>query len=154
MFIQFKLLFLRLSYLSACLVQPSYTVLFLKPHFSVLFSTSLSFQQVGPSAWLKPHTDSAIKNLCEQGQRNLMLIPIAFTSDHIETLYEIDIEYIRQLGHEVCSLHQVICIFLVLFVCIFSSLLRSIYTLVSSNQGTPDCLLFGHLRIRPWPFLK
>lgn len=29
------------------------------------------------------------------------MVPIAFTSDHIETLYELDLEYIKKLGEEV-----------------------------------------------------
>ena len=31
----------------------------------------------------------------------MMLVPIAFTSDHIETLHELDIEYADELGKEV-----------------------------------------------------
>ena len=30
-----------------------------------------------------------------------MMVPIAFTSDHIETLHEMDLEYAEELGHEV-----------------------------------------------------
>ena len=33
-----------------------------------------------------------------------MLVPIAFTSDHIETLHELDIEYADELGKEVGAL--------------------------------------------------
>ncbi|KAI7870446.1 ferrochelatase [Spinellus fusiger] len=49
--------------------------------------------QVGPSAWLGPQTSDAIKGYAKQGKKNLVLVPIAFTSDHIETLFELDIEY-------------------------------------------------------------
>ena len=38
------------------------------------------------------------------GQKKIVLVPIAFTSDHIETLYEIDLEYVkhgRKLGMEI-----------------------------------------------------
>lgn len=52
-------------------------------------------------AWLGPQTDEVIKGLCERGKRNLLLVPIAFTSDHIETLHELDIEYGQVLGEEV-----------------------------------------------------
>mgnify|MGYP001801595321 CR=1 FL=1 len=31
----------------------------------------------------------------------MLLVPIAFTSDHIETLYELDLEYAEELGHKV-----------------------------------------------------
>lgn len=52
-------------------------------------------------AWLGPQTDEVIKGLCERGKKNLLLVPIAFTSDHIETLHELDIEYGQVLGEEV-----------------------------------------------------
>jgi len=52
--------------------------------------------QVGPSAWMGMQTSEAIKGLARLGIKNVILIPIAFTSDHIETLYEIDLEYIKE----------------------------------------------------------
>lgn len=57
--------------------------------------------QVGPLPWLSPQTDEVIKALSKQGKQNLLLVPIAFTSDHIETLYEMDFEYAEELGNEV-----------------------------------------------------
>ena len=33
------------------------------------------------------------------------MVPIAFTSDHIETLHELDIEYAQELAQEVCTAH-------------------------------------------------
>ncbi|XP_077354180.1 ferrochelatase, mitochondrial [Festucalex cinctus] len=56
--------------------------------------------RVGPMPWLGPQTDEVIKGLCERGKKNLLLVPIAFTSDHIETLHELDIEYGQVLGEE------------------------------------------------------
>jgi protoporphyrin/coproporphyrin ferrochelatase len=52
--------------------------------------------QVGPSAWLGAQTSDTVKNFVQKGQKDLVLIPIAFTSDHIETLYEIDVEVIGE----------------------------------------------------------
>jgi ferrochelatase len=52
--------------------------------------------QVGPSAWLGMGTGKALKGLARLGRKQVILIPIAFTSDHIETLYELDIEYARE----------------------------------------------------------
>jgi len=49
--------------------------------------------QVGALPWLGPQTGEAIKGLAAQGHKHILTVPIAFTSDHIETLYEIDIEY-------------------------------------------------------------
>ena len=34
-----------------------------------------------------------IQGLAKQGHKHVLAVPIAFTSDHIETLFEIDIEY-------------------------------------------------------------
>lgn len=56
--------------------------------------------QVGPSPWLGAQTSKAVEGYIRQGQTNLLLIPIAFTSDHIETLHELDLEIIRESGHE------------------------------------------------------
>ncbi|KAF4553411.1 Ferrochelatase-like protein [Elsinoe fawcettii] len=59
--------------------------------------------QVGPSAWLGAQTSDTVENFVKRGQKDLLLVPIAFTSDHIETLYEIDQEVIheaKQLGSD------------------------------------------------------
>ena len=58
--------------------------------------------QVGPSAWLGMQTGDAIKGLARLGKKEVILVPIAFTSDHIETLYELDIEYMKE-GREVST---------------------------------------------------
>ncbi|KAI0382116.1 hypothetical protein F5Y04DRAFT_254095 [Hypomontagnella monticulosa] len=55
--------------------------------------------QVGPSAWLGPQTQTSVESYIEKGQKDLVLIPIAFTSDHIETLFELDKEVIGESGH-------------------------------------------------------
>ena len=55
---------------------------------------SLSFQsRSGPVKWMEPQTDNVIKEMGESGVKNLLVVPISFVSDHIETLYEIDIQY-------------------------------------------------------------
>jgi ferrochelatase len=54
----------------------------------------LSYQsKSGPVEWLEPSTDEMIKELARRGVKNLLVVPISFVSDHIETLYEIDILY-------------------------------------------------------------
>ena len=57
--------------------------------------------KVGPLPWLSPGTEHTIKALVKRGHKNLMLIPIAFVNEHIETLHELDIEYADQVGKEV-----------------------------------------------------
>ena len=54
----------------------------------------LSFQsKTGPVKWLGPSTEQAIENLSNSECKNLFVVPISFVSDHVETLYEIDIQY-------------------------------------------------------------
>ncbi|XP_037341039.2 ferrochelatase, mitochondrial [Pungitius pungitius] len=62
--------------------------------------------RVGPMQWLGPQTDDVIKGLCERGKKNILMVPIAFTSDHIETLHELDIEYGQVLGEE-CGVENI-----------------------------------------------
>merc|ERR1712146_88132 len=60
----------------------------------------LSFQsRVGPVQWLKPYTESKLVELGENGVKNLVVVPVSFVSEHIETLEEIDMEY-RELAEE------------------------------------------------------
>ncbi len=61
---------------------------------------TLAYQsRVGPVEWLKPYTEEAIPELAEQGVKDLLVVPISFVSEHIETLEEIDMEY-RELAEE------------------------------------------------------
>ncbi len=61
---------------------------------------TLAYQsRVGPVEWLKPYTEEAIPELAQQGVQDLLVIPISFVSEHIETLEEIDMEY-RELAVE------------------------------------------------------
>jgi ferrochelatase len=54
----------------------------------------LSFQsKSGPVKWLEPSTDDKLEELARDGAKNVLIVPISFVSDHIETLYEIDILY-------------------------------------------------------------
>jgi len=57
--------------------------------------------KVGPSSWLQPSTPDAMKALSRRGKKNILLVPISFTSDHIETLHELDIEYIKEYAPSV-----------------------------------------------------
>lgn len=59
---------------------------------------TISFQsKVGPVKWLGPSTSDVIAELGRAGAARVLVIPISFVSDHIETLQEIDIAY-KQLG--------------------------------------------------------
>lgn len=53
--------------------------------------STLSFQsRATPVKWVQPATDATLRRLGEEGERNLVVLPISFVNDHIETLYEID----------------------------------------------------------------
>ncbi|AAP99570.1 MULTISPECIES: ferrochelatase [Prochlorococcus] len=57
-------------------------------------SYTLSYQsRVGPEEWLKPYTEEVLEELGANGVKELIVVPISFVSEHIETLQEIDIEY-------------------------------------------------------------
>ena len=50
---------------------------------------SLSYQsKVGPVKWLEPATADHLPALARQGVKQVLVIPVAFVSDHIETLHE------------------------------------------------------------------
>lgn len=56
--------------------------------------------QVGPQPWLGAQTSDTVSEYIAKGQKDLILIPVAFTSDHIETLYELDKEIICESGYK------------------------------------------------------
>lgn len=60
----------------------------------------LSFQsRVGPVKWLEPNTEDVLIELAEKGEKNIIIIPISFVGDHVETMHEINIEY-REIAEE------------------------------------------------------
>jgi ferrochelatase len=54
--------------------------------------------KVGPMKWLTPSTPDTIADLAKKGVKNMLIVPVAFASDHLETLFELGIEYRRQAG--------------------------------------------------------
>ena len=53
--------------------------------------------RVGPMKWLGPSTPEAIEQAARDGV-GAVIVPVAFVSEHVETLVELDIEY-RELAH-------------------------------------------------------
>jgi ferrochelatase len=54
---------------------------------------TLCFQsRATPFKWVGPATDATLKKLAEEGNHNLVILPISFINDHVETLFEIDHE--------------------------------------------------------------
>lgn len=53
----------------------------------------LAFQsKVGPVKWVGPAVQDETLRLAENGCRRLLVFPVSFTCEHIETLYELDVE--------------------------------------------------------------
>ena len=48
--------------------------------------------RVGPLEWIKPYTEDEIKRAGRE-KCSLVVVPVAFVSEHSETLVELDIEY-------------------------------------------------------------
>ena len=62
----------------------------------------LAYQsRTGPVKWLGPGTGEALRELGREGVKDVLVIPLSFVSDHIETLYEVDLlfaDVARQAG--------------------------------------------------------
>jgi len=51
--------------------------------------------KVVPLKWLTPSTPDTVERLASEGVKHMLIVPIAFTSDHLETLFELNVEYRR-----------------------------------------------------------
>jgi ferrochelatase len=61
---------------------------------------TLCFQsKVGRRKWLSPSLTETIERLARAGEKKLLIVPIAFVTEHIETLHEINIEA-REEAHK------------------------------------------------------
>ena len=73
----------------------------------------LCFQsRSGPVEWLSPSTPDMLQSLAEEGCKNILMVPVSFVSDHVETLYEIEILYrnqARDLGMRLESIKALNC---------------------------------------------
>lgn len=53
----------------------------------------IAFQsKVGPVEWLTPSTPDTLEAIARDGVKNVLVVPIAFVSDHVETEFELGIE--------------------------------------------------------------
>ncbi|MCC7541445.1 MAG: ferrochelatase [Deltaproteobacteria bacterium] len=55
---------------------------------------AVAFQSQGatPDPWLGPTLDECFRGLVARGVRDVLIAPIGFLTDHVETLYDLDIE--------------------------------------------------------------
>jgi ferrochelatase len=62
------------------------------------YSCHLAFQsRSGPVKWLEPDTAELLDQLMQSGKKEFLMVPVSFVSDHVETLYEVDILYRSQV---------------------------------------------------------
>ncbi len=54
----------------------------------------VSYQsKLGPIRWLEPSTEEVLKKLPSRGVEEVVVVPVSFTAENSETLYEIDVYY-------------------------------------------------------------
>ena len=58
----------------------------------------LAYQsKFGPKEWIKPYTDKLCESILDHTDKPIVFIPLSFTSDHIETLVEIEDLYVKEI---------------------------------------------------------
>jgi ferrochelatase len=76
------------------LEQTKQTVNLINARLGNIHPSTLAFQsKVGPVKWLSPSTRDVLVRLGQEGVSRVLVVPVSFISDHIETLQEIDIQY-------------------------------------------------------------
>ncbi len=101
---------------------------------------TLAYQsRVGPVEWLQPYTEDALKELGEKEIKDLVVVPISFVSEHIETLQEIDMEY-REIAEEagIHNFHRVPALNT------HPGFINSLAELVTESLDSPPCT-FGEV---------
>ena len=69
-------------------------------HFVFSYEHTLCYQsRVGRQRWLEPSLTVTIERLAHEGKKKLLLIPLSFVTEHIETLHEINIEAREEARH-------------------------------------------------------
>ncbi|MGA7104557.1 MAG: ferrochelatase [Candidatus Deferrimicrobiaceae bacterium] len=80
-------------------VEVEKTVAAVRERFPAI-SHSISYQsRLGRTVWLKPDTVEEVARLGWEGVKRLVVVPVSFVSDHIETLHELDIR-LRETARE------------------------------------------------------
>ncbi len=63
------------------------------PRWNLAFQSRGSSASSGEEKWLEPEVKEKIDELAKNGVKNILLVPLSFISENIETLYDIDIIY-------------------------------------------------------------
>ena len=81
-----------------CLVHSTVEQVMRQRNFDRPFHTAFQ-SKVGPAKWLEPSTPDKLEELAHAGHTAVLVVPVAFVTDHIETSYELDIE-VREEAEE------------------------------------------------------
>lgn len=69
---------------------------------------SVGFQsRAGPVRWLGPQIGDVVAGIVERGRRDVLVVPISFVQDHLETLVEIDVQLAAEVEAAGGRLHRV-----------------------------------------------
>jgi ferrochelatase len=83
--------------------QTEETVKLIMEHFPGV-KYALGYQsKVGPVKWLEPETERLLEDVIRAGHKKIVVVPVSFTCEHSETLYELDNQYgnlAKELGVE------------------------------------------------------
>jgi ferrochelatase len=68
---------------------------------------TFGYQSAGaaPGQWLGPSIEEILPELAKAGKTNILVTPVGFMADHVEVLYDLDIEA-QEIAHE-CGIHLV-----------------------------------------------
>ncbi len=67
----------------------------------------IAFQSGKEEGWLNPDLKTTIKKFAEEGRKTLLIVPLGFIADHLETLYDLDIEAKNQVEELGLSFYRV-----------------------------------------------
>lgn len=60
---------------------------------SVVWHLAFQSRSGGSESWLEPDVGEVLDEYSRKGYRRVLVVPVGFVSDHLETLYDLDIKY-------------------------------------------------------------
>lgn len=100
----------------------------------------IAFQsKIGFGEWLSPSTSGKIEELSRQSVKALVVVPVTFVTDHIETVYELDIE-VREEARQAGIQHYEVMNALNCHPLFIDALAESVWAHVDAGTGQGDGL--------------
>ncbi|HMH51382.1 MAG TPA: ferrochelatase [Candidatus Acidoferrum sp.] len=57
-------------------------------------------------AWLEPDVNTVVRSLARDGERHAVVVPVGFVCDHVEVLYDLDVEAVENARAQGLNLHR------------------------------------------------